>query len=280
MACVPGSPSTSGYRHIETDVQATQRRRAGRSSTTRPWTARPTARARSAELTCEGPAPASSSAGRGDRPARRRVRHLARAPAQHRREVGAGRPAAGRRRHPSTAPSTASAWRRSPHAAPRAAAARLGPRVATSFCRVEVGALRLLPGPQLRPRSSSGTAQVRPGARTPRPLEIVTRGFVERMHAPWQAGPRLDDRRGRRDQPAARPRRRRDLLRPDRRAQRRLRSPRHLERMTHGTQERRRRRSPTCPRSSARRSRRPGTSTTGPTPRTSPPSPPCCSRPT
>jgi glycerophosphoryl diester phosphodiesterase len=58
---------------------------------------------------------------------------------------------------------------------------RVGPRVATSFGRVEIGVLRLLPGGWLRSRLV-GPAQVTQVPVRRGPLEIVTPGFIRRMH--------------------------------------------------------------------------------------------------
>lgn len=58
---------------------------------------------------------------------------------------------------------------------------RAGSRVATSFGRVEIGVLRLLPGSWLR-SALVGPAQVAQVPVKRGPLEILTRGFVDRMH--------------------------------------------------------------------------------------------------
>lgn len=59
---------------------------------------------------------------------------------------------------------------------------RAGPRVATSFGRVEIGVLRLLPASAAR-SLLVGPAQVAQVPVRRGPLEIVTRGFIDRMHA-------------------------------------------------------------------------------------------------
>jgi len=58
---------------------------------------------------------------------------------------------------------------------------RAGPRVATSFGRVEIGILRLLPGAGLR-SFLVGPGQVTQVPVRRGPLEIVTPGFIDRMH--------------------------------------------------------------------------------------------------
>jgi len=59
---------------------------------------------------------------------------------------------------------------------------RLGPRVATSFSRAEIGVLRLLPGAGIRTSLVGGRAQAAQVPVRRGPLEIVTPGFVDRLH--------------------------------------------------------------------------------------------------
>lgn len=59
---------------------------------------------------------------------------------------------------------------------------RLGPRVATSFSRGEIAVLRLVPGARARTALVGGRAQAAQVPVRRGPLEVVTRGFVDRLH--------------------------------------------------------------------------------------------------